>query len=89
MNFSSLAGVSGNFLQSSLQKELTSNTLSSSSHSAKTKQSEFAQLLNDAGVKPAATSANASQMLSQMVNNFQASGIQSQGQSLDPISIGS
>ena len=90
MNLSSLTGVSGNFLQSTLQKELTSNTLNSSSNSSKsTKASDFAQMLSDAGVTTASTKGNPSQMFSQMVNNFQVSGIQSQGQSLDPTSIGS
>jgi hypothetical protein len=92
MNISSLTGISGNFLQSTLANQLTSNTLTGASHASKNGQpSAFAQLLSDASAGTASsksTAGNAGQLLNQLVSNFQASGIQSQGQSLDPSSIG-
>jgi len=90
MNLTSINGLSGNGLQSTLANQLTSNTLtSSSSQASKNGQpSAFAQMLSAAGVS-SPSAGNAAQLLNQLVSNFQASGVQGQGQSLDPMSIGS
>jgi hypothetical protein len=89
MNTSSLS-----YLQSTLANQLTSNSLnSSSSQTSKNKQpSVFAQMLSDATANSSAagstaTTGNAAQLLNQLVSNFQVSGIQNQGQSLDPTAI--
>jgi hypothetical protein len=96
MNITSLAGLSGNYLKSALANQLTSNTLThSSAQTAKNGQpSAFAQMLQEAGVSNAPTGNpssvnNPSQLFNQLVSNFQASGLRNQGQSLDPMSIGS
>jgi hypothetical protein len=71
------------YLQSTLANQLMNSGLTnSSSKSSKNSQaSTFAQMLSEA-------TANSPDALSKLVSNFQATGIQNQGQSLDPTSIG-
>jgi hypothetical protein len=89
MNLTSLNGLSGNYLQSTLANQLTSNKLNSSSQASKNGQpSAFSQMLSAAGATTSHTAGNPAQLLNQLVSNFQVSGVQSQGQSLDPMSIG-
>jgi hypothetical protein len=92
MNTSSINGFSASYLQSTLANQLTSNSLTSSpsKNSKNAEPSAFAQMLSDANAgSSASTGGNASQLLNQLVSNFQMSGVQNQGQSLDPTLIGS
>jgi hypothetical protein len=93
MNINSLNGLPASFLQSTLANQLTTNSLTKSSEQSSNSgtSSPFAQLLNDASaayLPSSKSSTSASQSFNQLVKNFQMSGIQSQGQSLDPMSIG-
>ena len=96
MNTNSINGLSANYLQSMLANQLTSNSLNSSSKNSKNGEvSAFSKMLSDASANSpgaanmaAAPTGNPTQMLSQMIANFQTSGMQSQGQSFDPMSIG-
>ena len=92
MNTSSINGLSANYIQSTLADQLASGSLTnSSSKNAKSSQeSPFSKMLSDAtsGASSSTNGSNASHLLSQLVGNYQVSGVQNQGQSLDPMSIG-
>jgi hypothetical protein len=90
MNTTSLNGFSPNYIKSMLADQLSTGSLNNSStKNAKTSQtSPFSQMLSDAASgNQAATTSNSSQLLNQLVNNFQSSGLQNQGASLDPSSF--
>jgi len=93
MNTSSINGLSANYIQATLAQQLTTNGLNKSSakNNASSGQSEFSKLLSDLsnGVSSSTGSNpnNPSQLLNQMVSNFQVSGVANQGQSLDPSAI--
>ncbi len=90
MNTSSINGLSGNYIQATLTQLLATNGMNKSSakNNATSQQSEFSKMLSDVSSgQSASTTGNSSQLLSQMVSNFQANGISGQGQSVDPNSI--
>ena len=88
MNLTSLNGLSGSYLQSTLANQLTNNKLTTSSQASKNGQpSAFAQMLSAVAAQPTHTAGNAAQSLNQLVSSFQTSGVQNQSMSLDPMSI--
>lgn len=88
-NTSSINGLSANFIHSMLADQLTNGSLTkSSSKNSASGDSPFSKMLSDAtSGSSVASSGNPRQLLSQLVSNYQVGGVQSQGQSLDPMLI--
>jgi len=85
-------GLSSNFIHSMLADQLTNSSLTKSKNSNGSGDSPFSKMLSDAtsgsSASTAGTSPNASQLLSQLVSNYRSTGVQNQGQALDPMMIG-
>jgi hypothetical protein len=90
MNTTSINGFSPNYIKSMLADQLSTGSLNntSSKNSKTSQQSPFSQMLSDAtSGNEAASTSNSSQLLNQLVYNFQSSGLQNQGSSFDPSSF--
>jgi hypothetical protein len=90
-NTSSINGLSANFIHSMLADQLATGSLTKPKNSNGSGDSPFSKMLSEAtsgsSASTVGSSANASQLLSQLVSNYRSAGVQNQGQSLDPMTI--